>query len=131
LERGLLNSWHDSWGETVRALQYIQANETVLRIGKKFLKSSVIYTVAGSLPMASALILLPFYVEHLSTSDFGALSIYFAFSYFVQLLTTYSFDTSLYVHYHEFKKEPLRLASFTSSSFLFMLLIGSGVGLIL
>lgn len=81
--------------------------------------------------MASALILLPFYVEHLSTSDFGALSIYFAFSYFVQLLTTYSFDTSLYVHYHEFKKEPLRLASFTSSSFLFMLLIGSGVGLIL
>lgn len=102
-----------------------------MRIGKNFLKSSLMYTVAGSLPMASALILLPFYVEHLSTGDFGALSIYFAFSYFVQLLTTYSFDTSLYVHYHEYKQEPSRLASFTSSSFLFMLFIGCGVGLVL
>jgi O-antigen/teichoic acid export membrane protein len=99
-----------------------------LRISKHFLKSSVMYTVAGSLPMASALVLLPFYVAHLSTADFGALSIYFAFSYFIQLLTTYSFDTSLYIHYHEFKSDRLRLASFTSSAFLFMLGIGACVG---
>ena len=99
-----------------------------LRISKQFLKSSVMYTVAGSLPMASALVLLPFYVEYLSTSDFGALSIYFAFSYFIQLLTTYSFDTSLYIHYHEFKDDRSRLSSFTSSAFLFMLAIGVCVG---
>jgi len=80
--------------------------------------------------MASALILLPFYVTYLSTSDFGALSIYFGFLYFVQLLTTYSFDTSLYIHFHEFKHDHQKLSSFVSSSFIFMLFIGLGVGLI-
>lgn len=80
--------------------------------------------------MASALILLPFYVEHLSTSDFGALSIYFAFSYFVQLLTTYSFDTSLYIHFHEYKHDIRKLSAFASSSFLFMLMIGVVVAII-
>ena len=80
--------------------------------------------------MASALILLPFYVTYLSTSDFGALSIYFGFLYFIQLLATYSFDTSLYIHYHEYKDQPAKLSSFVSSAFVFMLLIGLGVGLV-
>lgn len=80
--------------------------------------------------MASALILLPFYVAHLSTSDFGALSIYFAFSYFIQLLTTYSFDTSLYIHFHEYKNEPRKLSAFASTSFILMLGIGLCVGLL-
>lgn len=101
-----------------------------LRISRKFLRSSLIYTVAGALPMASALVLLPFYVTSLSTSDFGALSIYFAFSYFVQLVTTYSFDTSLYIHFHEYKNENAKLSSFVSSAFVLMLGIGLCVGLI-
>ena len=78
--------------------------------------------------MASALILLPFYVGYLTTSDFGALSIYFAFSYFIQLLTTYSFDTSLYIHFHEYKDDRAKLSAFASSSFIFMLIIGVVVG---
>jgi O-antigen/teichoic acid export membrane protein len=80
--------------------------------------------------MASALILLPFYVAYLSTSDFGALSIYLAFSLFIQILTTYSFDTSLYIHFHEFKKDSAKLSSFVSSAFILMLIIGAGVGII-
>jgi O-antigen/teichoic acid export membrane protein len=95
-----------------------------VRISKKFLKSSLVYTLAGALPMASALVLLPLYVGYLSTTDFGALSIYFAFSYFIQLLTTYSFDTSLYIHFHEYKNDPRRLAAFSSSAFIFMLCMG-------
>src|SRR5687768_16493468 len=79
--------------------------------------------------MASALILLPFYVTYLSTSDFGALSIYLGFSYFIQLLATYSFDTSLYIHFHEYKHDERKLNAFVSSAFVFMLLIGSMVGL--
>lgn len=78
--------------------------------------------------MASALILLPFYVGYLTTTDFGALSIYFAFSYFIQLLTTYSFDTSLYIHFHEYKDDRAKLSAFASSSFIFMLIIGVLVG---
>ena len=101
-----------------------------MQISKGFLKSSLIYTIAGTLPMASAIILLPFYVAYLSTSDFGALSVYLAFALFIQILTTYSYDTSLYIHFHEFKKDPKKLSSFVSSAFVMMLGIGVLVAIV-
>jgi O-antigen/teichoic acid export membrane protein len=103
----------------------------MVKISKSFLKSSLIYTMAGSLPMASALILLPFYTDYLSTSAFGALAIYSTFTLLVQYFTTYSFDVSLYIHFHEFKNEPQKLARFVSSAFVLMILIGIGVGTVL
>ena len=75
--------------------------------------------------MASALILLPFYIQYLSTEVYGALQIYLAFSLLVQILVTFSFDTSVYIHYHEFKNDPKKLSVFISSAFVFMLLIGA------
>src|SRR5690349_14938767 len=81
--------------------------------------------------MASAILLVPFYMLNLSTSDFGAISIYLAFSLLVQLVVTYSFDTSLYVHYHEFKNDKPKLSAFISSAFVFMLLIGAGLTVII
>jgi O-antigen/teichoic acid export membrane protein len=100
-------------------------------ITKKFLKASFIYTLAGALPMASAIILLPFYIYYLPTDVYGALSLYLAFSLFVQIIVTYSFDSSAYIHYHDYKGDPAKLSSFISSVFIFMLLIGTGVGLVL
>lgn len=96
-------------------------------ISRQFIKSSFIYAVAGSLPMASAVVLLPFYVAYLSTELFGALAIYLALSMLVQIVVTYSFDTSLYVHYHDFKTDKEKLSRFISSCFIFMLLLGAGV----
>ncbi|HYF66862.1 MAG TPA: oligosaccharide flippase family protein [Ohtaekwangia sp.] len=100
-------------------------------ISKGFLKTSLIYTLAGTLPMASAVLLLPFYTDYLTSSEFGALSIYLAFSLLIQYITTYSFDVSLYIHYHEFKKDPPKLASFVGSAFVLMILIGLTVGVLL
>lgn len=100
-------------------------------ISRKFIKSSLIYTIAGALPMASAIILLPFYIDQLSIDQYSELAIDLAFSLLVQVLVTYSFDSSLYIHYHEFKHDRKKLSVFVSSSFVFMLLIGLGVGLIL
>jgi O-antigen/teichoic acid export membrane protein len=91
----------------------------------------MIYTLAGMLPMASAIILLPFYIDELSTTLYGELSIYLAFSLLVQVLVTYSFDSSLYIHYHEFKHDKAKLSVFVSSSFIFMLLLGLAVGIVL
>jgi O-antigen/teichoic acid export membrane protein len=96
-------------------------------ISKRFLKTSFIYTIAGMLPMASATILLPFYITYLSTTDFGQLTVYYTLSLLVQVITTYSFDSSLYIHYHELKDDRPRLSSFISSAFCLMLLIGAGV----
>jgi O-antigen/teichoic acid export membrane protein len=93
-------------------------------ISKSFIKSSIIYTLAGTLPMASALILLPFYIHHLSTEVYGALNLYMAFTLLVQIIVTFSFDTSLYIHFHEFKNNSKKLSLFVSSAFIFMLLTG-------
>jgi len=89
------------------------------------------YTVAGALPMASAILLVPFYMVSLSTADFGALSIYLAFSYLIQLLTTYSFDASLFIHYHEFRHDKPKLSAFVSSAFVLMVFIGVGLAIII
>lgn len=93
-------------------------------ISGKFVKTSVIYTLAGALPTASAIILLPLYIHHLSTDLYGVLSLYMALALFVQILVTFSFDTSLYIHYHEFKTDKKKLAAFGGSVFVTLLLIG-------
>lgn len=80
--------------------------------------------------MASALILLPFYIHHLSTEVYGALSIYLVFSLLVQIIVTFSFDTSVYIHFHEFKNDRKKLATFISSSFIFMMLTGIVIGVL-
>jgi O-antigen/teichoic acid export membrane protein len=86
----------------------------MVRISKTFIKSSIIYTVAGALPMASAIILLPFYGNNLPLAVYGELATYIAFSMLVQVLVTYSFDTSVYVYYHEYKNAPEKLSQFLS-----------------
>jgi O-antigen/teichoic acid export membrane protein len=77
--------------------------------------------------MASAIILLPFYLHHLSTEVYGAFQLYLAFSLLIQILVTFSFDSSIYIHFHEFKSDQEKLSTFISSAFIFMLLIGLGV----
>lgn len=78
--------------------------------------------------MASAFILLPFYIL-LPKAIYGALALCLAFAFFIQILVTYSFDSSLYIHYHEYKNDRIKLSSFISTAFSFMLLISAGVGL--
>ncbi len=76
------------------------------------------------LPMASAIILLPLYIHHLTTESYGALSVYMVFTLLVQILVTFSFDTSVYIHFQELKGDRRKLSAFMSSAFIFMLIIG-------
>jgi O-antigen/teichoic acid export membrane protein len=100
-------------------------------ISKAFLKSSIVYTLAGSLPMASGIILLPFYIYYLSTDTFGAFTILIAFSLLIQIVVSFSFDTSVYIHFHEYKNSPREQSRFISSSFIFIVAIGLGVAILL
>jgi O-antigen/teichoic acid export membrane protein len=100
-------------------------------VSKSFIKSSLAYTLAGALPVASAVILLPFYIAYLPTEVYGAMAICLAFSMLIQIITSYSFSTSLYVYYHEFKEDKIKLDVFISSAFMFMLLLGAMVTVIL
>ncbi len=102
----------------------------MVKISRSFLKSSAMYTLAGSLPMASAIILLPFYLLYLSTEKYGALAIYLALAVLVQILTSYSFDTGVYVFYHEYKKDVAKLRHYISSVFQFLLIVGAIVAVV-
>lgn len=53
---------------------------------------SIGYTVIGSLPFLSALVLLPFYSNRLSTADFGLLNVYISLALLAQVLTTLGVD---------------------------------------
>ena len=89
-------------------------------ISKGFIKNSVIYTVAGMLPTASAVILLPFYLNYLPLAQYGQLAFYLAFSMLVQVIATYSFDSSLYIYYHDYKNDRPKLSVLISSAYVFM-----------
>ncbi|MFM8851086.1 MAG: lipopolysaccharide biosynthesis protein, partial [Cytophagales bacterium] len=99
-------------------------------ITKGFIKSSMIYTMAGALPMASGILLMFFYGK-LPADVYGSLSIYFGFSLLVQILVTYSFDASIYLNFHEHKHDTKSLAVFVSSAFVFILMLSAAVGLLL
>lgn len=101
-----------------------------MRISKGFIKSSLTYTVAGALPLASGFILLPFYILYLPTEVLGTLAICTSISALVQIVASYSFDTSIYIHYHELKHDREKLSAFISGSFIFILALG-GVTLLL
>ena len=100
-------------------------------VSKGFLKSSLIYTLAGMLPMASAVILLPLYIHNLSTAAYGALAAYMVFTLLVQIIVTFSFDTSVYIHFHELKNDKEKLNVFISSAFVFMILLSIATTLVL
>ncbi len=93
-------------------------------ISRRFIANSVIYTFSGALPLASAVVLLPFYVAHLSNEKYGALAIVYAASMLAQLVAGFSFDSSLYVHYHEWRKEPGRLVALVRTAFLLVVCTG-------
>lgn len=101
-----------------------QSKRRRVLISRSFIKSSFIYTVAGTLPVASAFILLPFYVHDLSTETFGVFSIFLSFSILIQLLTTFSYDATLYIHYHEYKDSPAKLSRYVGSVLIFIAMNG-------
>lgn len=76
-------------------------------ISGRFFKSSLIYTIGGAMPMASGLILLPFYTNMLTTDMYGILMLYIVFGLMMQVLTTYALDAYLGVHYIDVKDDPI------------------------
>ncbi|MEO5977511.1 MAG: lipopolysaccharide biosynthesis protein [Chryseolinea sp.] len=100
-------------------------------ISRNFIKNSIIYTLAGILPMASAVVLLPLYIENLSTEAYGALVVYTTFTLLIQIVVTFSFDSSVYIHYHELKGDSKKLSAFVGTAFLFMIIAGVAAAVIL
>jgi len=80
-------------------------------ISKNLIKSSLIYTIIGALPLVSAFLLLIFYTNYLTTADYGAFVIYISFTGFVQILINMGLDAYIGVSYFENKNEKATLRS--------------------
>ncbi len=93
---------------------------------KKLLKSSLIYTLVGSLPLASGFILLPLITNHLNDVDtYGVLALYINFSLLIQVLVNFSLDTSIGIHYFDYKDNPEKLKKYIGTVVSSLLIIGS------
>jgi len=93
-------------------------------ISKKFFKSSIIYSVIGALPLATSFVLLLFYANLLSTSDLGLLALYIVIAFLVQIIVNFAMDTSIGVHYFEFKDKPDKLKNYIGTVAGLLLVIG-------
>lgn len=96
-------------------------------ISKSFLKSSIIYTIGGALPMAASFILLPFYVGFLSAREFNALNFYIGISLLFQILFSYSIDSYFGVKYSQLADHPDEQKRFTGTVSNLLLLIGASI----
>lgn len=101
-------------------------------ISKSFIKSSFIYTIVGSLPLASSILLLPFYgnTNLLSTSDFGLLAIYITISELARVMFTFSTDSFLGFNFIHYSSNENSIKKFIGSSTIFMLTYGIGLTII-
>lgn len=100
-------------------------------ISKSFIKSSFIYSVVGSLPLATSIVLLPFYGNDnlLSTHDFGLLAVYIVFTELVRLLFNYSIGAYMGTNYIRYSDSAERQRKMIGTSILFMLVFGGGMAL--
>jgi O-antigen/teichoic acid export membrane protein len=94
-------------------------------ISKKFLTSSFVYTIVSALPLASSVILLPFYTWYLKTGTFGELALYIAFTALVQLFANFSMDGAVQVFYYDYKHDKTELKTYIGSMVSGMLITGT------
>ncbi|MDD4215157.1 MAG: oligosaccharide flippase family protein, partial [Bacteroidales bacterium] len=99
-------------------------------ISKKFIKSSFIYSFIGALPLASSIILLPFYTNYLSTSDFGIFSLFLGFTALVQILVNLTIDQYLVYSYYDSKDNFQKVKEIVGTSVAILLVWGAFVSLI-
>lgn len=74
-------------------------------ISEKFIKSSFIYSIVGSLPLLTSVILLPFYTNLLTTDQFGMLALYIALTAVLQIFVNFAIDHYIAVNWVNFKDD--------------------------
>ncbi|MCW3076151.1 MAG: hypothetical protein JWO32_760 [Bacteroidetes bacterium] len=94
-------------------------------ISKSFLKSSLIFTIGGALPMVASIILLPFYTNFLRAEQYTQVSFYIGISLLFQILFSYSIESYFGIEYTRLHQEPLKQKNFIGTVSVLLLLIGA------
>ncbi len=96
-------------------------------ISKSFLKSSIIYTIGGALPMVAGLVLLPFYTNYLNDLQFTQVAFYISVSLLMQILFSYSIESYFGIKYSQLKSEPDKQKQFIGTVAILLLIIGAAL----
>ena len=78
----------------------------------------------GALPLASSIVLLPFYTNMLSTDQFGMLALYITFTAIMQILVNFSLDQYLGIHWIDFQDNVRKARENVGTVVSLLLLIG-------
>src|SRR6476661_3473296 len=92
-------------------------------IGKSFIKSTFIFTVAGALPMLASIILLPFYTNRLLPVHYTQVVFYITISLLFQIIFSFSIESYFGVKYSQLFEFPEKQKKFIGTVSLLMLFI--------
>ncbi|MBN1200108.1 MAG: lipopolysaccharide biosynthesis protein [Bacteroidales bacterium] len=93
-------------------------------ISKKFLQSSVIYSIVGALPYASGFILIFWFTRLLTPAQFGINVLYISMMYFIQIISSFGLDMSAAVMYIDYKDNAGILKQFLGTILLGLFVFG-------
>jgi O-antigen/teichoic acid export membrane protein len=96
-------------------------------ISKSFFKSSIVFTIGGSLPMLAGIILLPFYTNYLSEDNYTQVLFYISISLLFQILFSYSLESYFGIKYTQLSEEPHKQKKFVGTVSLLLIFIGIGL----
>lgn len=99
-------------------------------ISKSFLKSSLVFTIGGSLPMLASIILLPFYANYLGDVSYAKILFYILISSLFQILFSFSSENYFGIKYSQIYDDKEKQKRFIGTVSCLLLLIGGGVTLL-
>jgi O-antigen/teichoic acid export membrane protein len=94
-------------------------------ISKHFFKSSLIYSIVGTLPVASGIIIMPLFMKYLTPTDFGVNALYLTIVYFAQVLSTYGLDSYIGISYFDYKNNSQKLKEHVRTILVSLIVIGA------
>jgi O-antigen/teichoic acid export membrane protein len=99
-------------------------------ISKSFLKSSLVFTIGGALPMVASIILLPFYANYLGDGNYTRILFYILISSLFQILFSFSTENYFGIKYSQLFEDPEKQKRFIGTVSSLLLLIGGGLTLL-
>ncbi|HQQ94476.1 MAG TPA: oligosaccharide flippase family protein [Bacteroidia bacterium] len=94
-------------------------------ISKSFIKSSLLFTLGGALPMLAGISLLPFYTNYLSANNYTQLLFYISISMLFQILFSFSIENYFGIRFTKLGDHPEEQKRFTGTVGVLLLLIGA------
>jgi len=96
-------------------------------ISKSFIKSSLLFTLGGALPMVAGILLLPFYTNYLSNTLYTQVLFYISISMLFQILFSFSIENYFGIKFTKLTDNKPEQKRFTGTVSVLLLIIGAVV----